>query len=61
MDYYTETRECYDTYDVEGVWLRLYESGEVVNEIDYEYYYDRELNEYSTPPETENSMISLGL
>lgn len=51
MDYYTETREYYDTYDVEGVWLRLYENGEVVNEIDYEYYYDRELDEYSTPLE----------
>lgn len=52
MDYYIETREYYDTYDVEGVWLRLYENGEVVNEIDYEYYYDRELNEYSTPLES---------
>lgn len=51
MDFYTETREYYDTYDVEGVWLRLYENGEVVNEIDYEYYYDRELDEHRMPLE----------
>lgn len=45
MDYYHKLMDNNDAYYVMSIWLRLYENGEVVREMEYERYCDMETQE----------------
>ena len=55
MDYYHTIKESNDTYYMVHIWLRLYENGKVVKEMEYECYYDTETDEAITELESEEA------
>lgn len=55
MDYFHTIKESNDTYYMVHIWLRLYENGKVVKEMEYECYYDTETDEAITELQSEEA------
>ena len=55
MDYYHTIGESNDTYYMVSIWLKLYENGEVVKNMQYKLFYDMETDEVITELESEEA------
>lgn len=55
MDWYTRIDEFYDTHYGVSIWLRLYEKGEEITNMEYKCYYDTETDQHIAELEEEEA------